>query len=210
LELHGKKSRPPYYEDVADKMDGTEIFVCSLGTEGSIFTVTDDHEKYGNYLAIRFSTEEIKQQYLNIDPALLCAEFKKDLGGGHLTPYRWYTIVSKFMDLKKKRYKFGIKPLTASLNCHTPYYKRFIDQFHKDDIFICAIGKGCMFRLCPYDKYNNFLWLRFYDKALREQYLKLDPLELEHEHIAEYGVIHAINPSSFYTIVSKHLNLNPE
>ena len=100
--------------------------------------------------------------------------------------------------------------MTASLNSHKPYYKRFIDQFKEDDIFIAAFGKGCMFRLCPYDKYCFFLWIRFYDKDLKEQYLKLDPVILEKEHIEAFGRMHQVNLYSFYEIVSKHINLNPE
>jgi hypothetical protein len=91
----------PKYADVKPCLKEDDIFCCGLGT-GSLFTPCDP-TRYTLTLAIRFKNKELRDQYLRLDHKVLKEEFIRLYGKNvACIPYRWYEVVSKFMDLKKK------------------------------------------------------------------------------------------------------------
>lgn len=90
----------PSYDAIASKLHPDDLFCCYLGI-GVMFAPCEPN-KYAHMLAIRFKNKELKEQYLQLDYKAMNEEFIKEYGTtAGCTSYRWYEIVSRFMDLKK-------------------------------------------------------------------------------------------------------------
>jgi len=206
LYYNKKDSHGPYIDKISN-LNENDIHTCA---QGSLLFQPCNPAQYDKNLCIRFKTEELRQQYLNLDFKKLTCLFKENYETtAECSPWRWYEIVSRFMDLKKKRYKVSLKSL-GNGNTHPPLVKEYKHLFQPNDIFCCALGLGCLFKPCDPFKYQHVLWIRFYDQRLRQQYLSLDFKALNKVWISIHGTTSQATPWRWFEFISTYINLNPE